>query len=167
MIEVPDADVRVTITLDDIAAGTSVVGLSEVTVTPAPEFLRLPTISSTDATVVMERWRHGRTDTGRSDPEPVMRREVVTEVDLISSVRIDVGGRRPVTPGECITGVLSIDGVDIGIDPATGGHCDGVPVRLDAGVHRIESLADIVVMEPVVTPIGAVASRRRREHIPM
>jgi len=152
VIEVPDADVRVTITLDDIAVGTSVVGLSEVTVTPAPEFLRLPTITSTDATVVMERWRHGRTDTGRSDPEPVMRREVVTEVDLISSVRIDVGDRRPVTPGECITGVLSIDGVDIGIDPATGGHCDGVPVRLDAGVHRIESLADIVVMAPVVVP---------------
>lgn len=163
IIEVPDADVSVTITLADIAAGTSVVGLAEVTVMPAPEFLRLPTIRSVDATVVMERWRHGRTDTGRSDPEPVMRREVVSEVDLVASVKIDVGGRHPVTSGECITGVLAIDGVDIGIDPATGGHCDGVPVRLDAGVHRIESAADIVVMEPLVTPTAGcciVASPR-------
>jgi len=149
VIQIPDEWVRVTIDLVDVAPGTTTVGLAEITVEPAPEELLLPTVTRDGTSIVVERWRHERTDTGRVDPEPVMRRRILTEVDLVMDLHAVVDDRAPVTPGECISGVLHLNGVDVAIDPVTGGSCDGVPLRLNAGEHHLRTTLDLVALTPV------------------
>ncbi len=144
-IDLPDETYSVTVTIETVSPGTTGAGLAELLDGPLVESLVIPPVATGNA-VVLDRWRLPRVISGRSDPEPVLRRVIPMTGDGDFSLRvIGVGDGGT----ECRTGVIDIDGVDIPIDTATGGTCDGIPVQLTAGEHQVTSSADTVVMTPI------------------
>lgn len=147
-LELPAETYSLTVTIDDVLPGTSHAGLAELVpssmVDDLNEWLVVPTVHRGDA-LVLQRWHLNRTIAGRSDPEPLLRRVVPLTADVQFDVHVTGVGSAGT---ECRTGVLQLDGVDVPIDPVSGGTCDGVPLIMRAGDRRIESTADLVVFAP-------------------
>ena len=163
-LDLPDETTSVTVTVDAVAPGTRSAGIAElldpVDADAFVEYLVVPPVPA-GATVVLERWQIDRDMPGRSDPEPVLRRIVDLAVADEFDVRVtglDLGGE------QCRRGVLVVDDVDIPIDATSGRTCDGAPLALTAGGHRIVSTADLLVLTPVEpaapgsTELGSIVS---------
>ncbi|MEY2975551.1 MAG: hypothetical protein RIR49_1971 [Actinomycetota bacterium] len=143
-LDLPEETTTVTVTIDAVTPGARSVGLAELLDEPMVEHLVVPPAPA-GSTIVLERWRLGRDLPGRRDPEPVLNRIVTLDVDTTLTVEVQLSG-----PGsDCRAGVLAIDGLDLPIDPTTGTPCDGAPVVLGPGEHRVTSTADLVVLRPV------------------
>lgn len=110
------------------------------------EVVRLPQIPSgvdvVDA-VVLTRLRVGATQVGRTDPEPVLHREFNLPSTLDGALHVAVA---PGTDEGCRDDLLMIDGQPLAImvvdDAAT--TCDGEPLTLSAGRHRIDGTSSTV-----------------------
>lgn len=158
LLDLPEETTSVTVTLDTVAPGTRSAGLAELLADPLVEHLVVPP-APVGASIVLERWRLGRDLPGRTDPEPVLRRIVTLAGDTTFTldVRMTDGDVMSGPGPDCRTGMLGIDGVDVPIDTTTGTTCDGAPIALTAGEHRIVSSADLIVLQPLEAAPTAVA----------
>ncbi|MEY2754516.1 MAG: hypothetical protein RJB65_874, partial [Actinomycetota bacterium] len=152
-IELPPGTARVTIRISSVSAtegGTvpSGVGFAELGlgVGVLSEVVRLPEVpagvSRVDA-VVMTRLRVGPSQQGRTDPEPVLRREFSLPDTMLGSLAVTVSP--DTTPG-CRDDLLVVDGapVPLLVDGTTATACDGGALSLSTGVHRIDATGPAV-----------------------
>lgn len=121
------------------------VGFAEVGVGPLTEVVRLPDVApdidSVDA-VVLTRLRVGDGQTGRTDPEPALHREFGLPSGSTTDLTLTVS---PGTNPGCRDDLLVVDGtpVPVRVDGASATTCDGAPITLAAGEHRVDATGDV------------------------
>lgn len=147
-IDLPVDTYAVEVTISQVLPGTSEAGLSEILPAPVEEIVVVPPLPNSTTDVVLSRWRVDRPDLGRSDPEIVLRRAIHTSVAREMTLSVEGLAHRDLAEGEdvCVSGIVSVNRVDVPISQRTGQACDGKPLTFDAGEHIISSTANRVIL---------------------